>query len=141
MTRIVYLPDEKTVIVTESTVPAWRLAEGFNRGTIRLGLPVGSSSGGRLHALASGSLVVVLAGEMLAGAEAGSPTPELNWRMRQVLQGLAEGLDAKQLAAQLGISTRTVYVYIARLKAALGAETRAQIVRQGIARGILNFGS
>ena len=59
------------------------------------------------------------------GAKLASLTP----REREVLERTANGLHAKEIAAALGISTRTVEVHKARIMAKLGARNVAELVR------------
>jgi RNA polymerase sigma factor (sigma-70 family) len=50
-------------------------------------------------------------------------------REREVLEHTANGLHAKEIAAALGISTRTVEVHKARVMAKLGVRNVAELVR------------
>lgn len=59
------------------------------------------------------------------GAKLAGLTP----REREVLERTANGLHAKEIAAALGISTRTVEVHKARIMAKLGARNVAELVR------------
>ncbi len=52
----------------------------------------------------------------------------LSDREREVLQGLADGLTNKRIAARLGISFRTVEVHRARLMRKLGARTLSDVL-------------
>ena len=65
-------------------------------------------------------------------------TPEmdpLSKRQRQVLEMLAAGLTAKQIAFKLGLSRRTINLHLAAIKQKLGAQTNAQSVSRGTALG------
>jgi RNA polymerase sigma factor (sigma-70 family) len=53
----------------------------------------------------------------------------LTGREREVLERVAEGLHAKEIAAQLGISPRTVEVHKARIMEKLDARNVAELVR------------
>jgi RNA polymerase sigma factor (sigma-70 family) len=53
----------------------------------------------------------------------------LSKRENQVMRGLADGLANKQIAAQLGLSEKTVEVYRSRLMKKLGVHTIAELVR------------
>jgi RNA polymerase sigma factor (sigma-70 family) len=55
-------------------------------------------------------------------------------REREVLARVAEGLHAKEIAAQLGISPRTVEVHKARIMEKLDARNVAELVRFVVAR-------
>jgi RNA polymerase sigma factor (sigma-70 family) len=62
-------------------------------------------------------------------AKDGAKLAELTPREREVLERTAKGLHAKEIAAALGISTRTVEVHKARIMAKLGVRNVAQLVR------------
>jgi len=59
----------------------------------------------------------------------GAKLAGLTAREREVLERTANGLHAKEIAAALGISTRTVEVHKARIMAKLGARNVAELVR------------
>lgn len=54
-------------------------------------------------------------------------------REREVLERTASGMHAKEIAAALGISSRTVEVHKARIMAKLGARNVAELVRLALA--------
>jgi DNA-binding NarL/FixJ family response regulator len=62
----------------------------------------------------------------------------LTARQREVLQLLAEGRSAKEVAAVLKISTRTAEVHKARIRETLGLGTTAELVRYAIRNGIVS---
>ncbi len=55
--------------------------------------------------------------------------PGLSARERSVLKGLADGLSYKEVAAEMGVSVKTVDTYRARLGKKLGCANRAELVR------------
>ena len=59
----------------------------------------------------------------------GARLADLTPREREVLERTANGLHAKEIAAALGISTRTVEVHKARIMAKLGVRNVAELVR------------
>jgi DNA-binding NarL/FixJ family response regulator len=61
---------------------------------------------------------------------------ELTPRQRQVLQLVAEGLSAKEIAASLSISRRTAEFHKSRLMEALGVRSTAELVQYAIRTGI-----
>lgn len=61
---------------------------------------------------------------------------ELTPRQREVLQLLAEGKSAKEIAAALGISSRTVETHKYKMMDDLGLKTSAQLVQYAIKHGI-----
>jgi RNA polymerase sigma factor (sigma-70 family) len=58
---------------------------------------------------------------------------KLTAREREVMQHAARGLHAKEIAAALGISPRTVEVHKTRLMAKLGVRNIAELVRIALA--------
>ena len=70
-------------------------------------------------------------------ASTGSP-PALTLRQREALQLIAEGCSAKQVAAVLDISVRTAEAHKARIMAALGLRTTADLVQYAIRHGIID---
>jgi DNA-binding CsgD family transcriptional regulator len=62
---------------------------------------------------------------------------ELSSRELEVLQGLARGRTAPQIADALGITRATVRTHLEHLRAKLGATTQAALVAEGYERGYL----
>jgi DNA-binding NarL/FixJ family response regulator len=84
-----------------------------------------------------------ITGELLQSYREGDSRPQdsahaLTARQREVLQLLAEGRSAKEIAAVLKISVRTAEVHKARIMEALGLETTAELVRYAIRIGIIS---
>lgn len=63
--------------------------------------------------------------------------PELTSRQREILQLFAEGKSAKEIAAILNISVRTVEFHKYRIMDATGARTIAELTRYAITHGIV----
>ena len=63
---------------------------------------------------------------------------ELTSREREVLQLIGEGFSSKEIATQLGISTRTVESHRARLMEKLGIHKVAGLVRFAIREGLIS---
>jgi DNA-binding NarL/FixJ family response regulator len=61
----------------------------------------------------------------------------LTLREREILQLLAEGLTAKETAAKLGISPRTVEFHKYRMMERLGAQSGAELIHYAIKHGIV----
>jgi DNA-binding NarL/FixJ family response regulator len=85
----------------------------------------------------------MMAGELLQSyreitAGPGDPVGPLTARQRQVLQLIAEGRSAKEVAATLGISVRTAEVHKAHILHALGLSTTAELVQYAIRNGIIS---
>ena len=67
-----------------------------------------------------------------------APQDALSDRERQVLIGIARGFSNKELAAEFGLSVKTVETYKARVAEKLGLRTRADIVRYAARHGWLS---
>ncbi len=68
-------------------------------------------------------------------AQLGGLTP----RQREVLQLVAEGRTAKEIAAKLRISVKTVEFHKARMAQQLGLRTTADLIKYAIAHGITSL--
>jgi len=85
----------------------------------------------------------MIAGELLESYRQVDSRPHdsaqrLTARQRDVLQLIAEGRSAKEIAAVLKISTRTAEVHKARILEALGLGTTAELVQYAIRNGIIS---
>ena len=83
-----------------------------------------------------------LAGEVLEAMKqrpekAGDPVASLTPRQREVLQLLAEGRSAKEIAASLAISARTVEFHKYQMMESLGLHANAELVHFAIKHGIV----
>jgi DNA-binding NarL/FixJ family response regulator len=82
-----------------------------------------------------------IAGDLLdsmrRGAPAGVKAPDdLTPRQREVLQLVAEGRSAKQIAAALHISRRTAEFHKARLMETLGIHNTAELIQYALRTGV-----
>jgi DNA-binding NarL/FixJ family response regulator len=85
-----------------------------------------------------------IAGELLqsyreADSRLQDPVQQLTLRQREVLQLLAEGRSAKEVARTLRISTRTVEFHRDRIKELLGIQTTVEMVQYAIRQGIVSL--
>ena len=65
------------------------------------------------------------------------PAAALTLRQREILQLLAQGQSAKQVAAALNLSARTVEDHKYRLMEALGIENNAELIHFAIKHGLI----
>ena len=63
--------------------------------------------------------------------------PELSDRQREVLQLLAEGRSAREAAAILRVSAKTIEFHKARIKEKLGLRTTAELTQYAVRMGIV----
>ena len=99
-----------------------------------------------IHAALDGKtyLTPQLAGEVLEAMRQGpdltaDPVAALTPRQREVLQLLAEGRSAKEIATTLGISARTVEFHKYQMMETLDLHTNADLVHFAIKNGIVEF--
>ncbi len=99
-----------------------------------------------IHAALDGKtyLTPQLAGEVLDAMRQGpdltaDPVAALTPRQREVLQLLAEGRSAKEIATALGISARTVEFHKYQMMETLDLHTNADLVHFAIKNGIVEF--
>src|SRR5262249_48409557 len=80
----------------------------------------------------------IIAGELLQSyREGAAPVHQLTTRQREVLQLVAEGRSAKEVAALLNISIRTAEVHKARIMEVLDLRNTADLVHYAIRNGII----
>jgi len=83
-----------------------------------------------------------LAAELMHAARQGpqghtAPVAAMTSRQREILQLLAEGKSAKEIAAVLGLSARTVEDHKYRLMESLGIENSAELIHFAIKHGLV----
>jgi DNA-binding NarL/FixJ family response regulator len=86
----------------------------------------------------------MIAGELFASyrehdAKSGDFPSELTSRQREVLQLVAEGRSAKEIAVILKISPRTAEAHKSRIQEALGLQSTAELVQYAIRNGIITL--
>ena len=84
---------------------------------------------------ATSALVETLKGHL--GSEPKAAVPSLSPREREVFQLVAEGLRTKEIAARLGIGTKTVDTHRARLMKKLSCGSTAELVRIALREGVV----
>jgi len=68
------------------------------------------------------------------------PEPDLTPRESEVLELVANGLSAKEVAHEIGIAPRTVERHIENVRMKMRARNRAHMVAQAVANGVLDLG-
>ncbi len=71
--------------------------------------------------------------------ESSDPVASLTPRQREVLQFLAEGCSAKEIAASLSISARTVEFHKYQLMEASDLHTNAELIHFAIKHGLVEL--
>jgi len=146
MTRILFLPDDRTVMWLESALSPAEIVRAVGSGRWMPPLPYVANPG-MLCALRYGNLVLVAPSSLLGDDRSQLPAPggeplreALTQRQRELLLGLAEGLTTVQVATRIGISKRQVRRYVGILKRRLGASTLAQLINRAAELGLLGDG-
>ena len=67
----------------------------------------------------------------------GRETPQLTPRQREVLRLIADGMRMKEIAATLGLSTRTVETHRYEMMRILGVDSTATLVRYALEHGLI----
>ncbi len=88
---------------------------------------------------AATALVTALRTSAVAPSLALPTCPELSERERSVLKGLADGFSYKEIAAEIGVSVKTVDTYRARLSKKLGCTNRAELIRCAVRLGLVQI--
>jgi DNA-binding NarL/FixJ family response regulator len=140
MTRLLFLPDDQTLVMLDSPLAAGALVELVNLGRWTPPAPYGDQIAAPLHAIRLGSqasTVIITPHPPFDLSEAARAEIHrlLKPRQRQILLLLAHGLSNKEIALQLGLHPRTVAQHIAALKALFGAGSRAQSILKAVDLG------
>ena len=79
-----------------------------------------------------------LAAELVRTAgQAADPVAAITPRQREILELLAQGKSAKEIASALGLSARTVEDHKYRLMESLGIDNSAELIRFAIRHGLV----
>jgi DNA-binding NarL/FixJ family response regulator len=95
-----------------------------------------------VQAVAGGNTYITpaVAEQLITGCDGdgdGAAFVLLSPREREVLQLLAQGLSSKQIAARIGIGTRTVETHRAQIMNKLGLRSVAELTRYALRQGLL----
>ena len=139
MTRLLFLPDDQTLVVLESPLAAGDLVELVNQGQwippapYDQATPAGRAAIFQAARFGDQGRTVVIS-HCLPAAEI---RRLLKPRQRQILLLLAHGLTNKEIAVRLKLHPRTVALHIAALNEFFGARSRAQSVKKAIEMGLI----
>lgn len=67
--------------------------------------------------------------------------PHLTFREHQILELVAVGWSAKEIAIEIDIAPRTVERHIENIRLKLNARNRAHLITQAMLFGLLNIGA
>ena len=129
----VFDTDERIITAVEAGAAGY-LLKGAPRDDVFAAVRVVASGGSLLASPASAAVL-----RRLRGTEAPSSGPSLTPRERLVLEHLARGLGNKQIAAQLGITERTVKFHVSAVFAKLGVTNRTEAVARAARAGLVEL--
>jgi len=112
MTRLLYLPDDATVIQLEVELTPAELSAAVNAG-MRPVAALKAAPPGKLTAIQAGSTVIVTPGEMKSSS---AEKADISKREAQVLELSTRGLSTGEIALLLHISRRTVNFHLSNVK-------------------------
>ena len=127
----VFDTDDRIIAAVEAGASGY-LLKGAPRAEVFAAVRVVARGGSLLAPLATTAVLRRVRGE--------SATPEslrLTPRERSVLEHLARGLGNKQIAAQLGITERTVKFHVSAVFTKLGASNRTEAVTRAAQAGLI----
>jgi DNA-binding CsgD family transcriptional regulator len=112
MTRLLYLPDDATVIQLEVEITPSQLTSAVNAG-MRPVAALKSAPYGKLRATCIGTTVIVTP---VSSTHASKKKADLSKRQAQVLELAARGLSTGEIAMLMNLSRRTVNYHLGKVK-------------------------
>ena len=122
MTRLLYLPDDATVIQLESEMSPSQLAAAVNAG-MRPAAALQSAPPGALTAIQAGKTVIVIPAE---SQSVSAEKAALTQRQAQIFELSTRGLSTGEIALLLHLSIRTVNYHLNKAKMLLRNENLRQ---------------
>jgi DNA-binding NarL/FixJ family response regulator len=129
----VFDTDDRIIAAVEAGAAGY-LLKGAPRAELFAAVRTVAAGGSLLASVASSAVLRRVRGEVPPGG------PSLTPREREVLEVLARGLGNKQIAAELGVSERTVKFHVSSLFAKLGAGNRTEAVTIAARAGLVSVG-
>ncbi len=134
MSRLLYLPDDVTIIKMEIQIPPKQLAASINSGAAPV--PLLFDSGERLAASQIGQTVIVSPKRRRGRPAKALARNNLTRRQRQVLELASHGYSNSQIASLMGISRRTVSYHLKGIKTQIAVTPQSLIAEDS---ALLNF--
>jgi DNA-binding NarL/FixJ family response regulator len=136
--RVVMIGNNENVAYVRAVLAAGVLGYVLRKASENdLFLAIRSACQGRrfIDPLLSDSLADVLLGRIPPDGRRGEV--RLSPRELQVLRGIVRGFTSRELAGQLGLTTKTIETYRCRIYDKLALKTRADLVEYALASGLL----
>jgi len=124
MTRLLYLPDDATVIQLEVDLSAAELVAAVNAGLRPLPI-LRTAPAGRLTASQVNATVVIAPQRAAGRPRRGSTSTDLTRRQRQVLELQTRGFNSAEIAAMLNLSRRAVNYHLNQVRQRIRGELPA----------------
>jgi len=129
----VFDTDERIIAAVEAGAAGY-LLKGAPRADVFAAVRVVAAGGSLLAPLAASAVL-----RRVRGQPPPATGPSLTPREQGVLEHLARGLGNKQIAAQLGISERTVKFHVSAVFTKLGAANRTDAVARAAQAGLIQL--
>ena len=129
----VFDTDERIIAAVEAGAAGY-LLKGAPRADVFAAVRVVAGGGSLLAPLAASAVL-----RRVRGESPPATGPSLTPREQGVLEHLARGLGNKQIAAQLGISERTVKFHVSAVFTKLGAANRTDAVARAAQAGLIQL--
>lgn len=130
MSRLLFLPNPQTLMWFESPLDAEHLLQDVRMGVWNPPEPYPPLPVERISAQRQGDVVTVVL--LPTVRREARPLRKMGLSQRLTLRLLMEGLTTREIAERIGLSERTVYHHVERLKSLFGAATRAELIHAAL---------
>ena len=126
MTRLLYLPDDATVILLDVDLAPAELVAAVNAGLRPLPI-LRSAPAGKFSAFQVNSTVVIAPARSRGRPRTSPEKPDLTRRQRQVMELSARGFSSDEIAAMLSLSRRTVNYHLNQVRRRVRGELTTRL--------------